>query len=288
MSMMGELTYFLGLQVKQLKHGTFLSKSKYCFDLLKKFKIEYCTKAATPIATNCLMDANEAGQQVDSTEYRGLISSLLYLTASRPNIQFSVCLCARFQSNPKESHLKAAKRILKYLKGTSNVGLLYPNESNIVLSGFSYSNYVGCKLDRKNTSGTCHLLESNLISWNIKNQACVALSTAEAEYIATGYACAQSIWLNHQLMDYGVNLENVPLYCDNISAINLTKNPIQHSKTQHIEIRHHFIRDHIQKGEIEIKFVKNQLADLFTKPLARDRFNKLRTEFGVLDMKNVC
>ena len=117
MSMMGELTYFLGLQVKQLKHGTFLSQLKYCFDLLKKFKMEDCKEAATPIATNCLMDADEAGNQVDSTKYRGLIGSLLYLTASRPDIQFGLCLCARFQSNPKESHFKAAKWILKYLKG---------------------------------------------------------------------------------------------------------------------------------------------------------------------------
>jgi len=247
-------------------------------------------QAATPIATNCLMDADEAGNQVDSTKYRGLIGSLLYLTASRPYIQFGVFLWARFQSNPKESHFKPAKRILKYLKGTINVGLWYPNESNIALSGFSDSDYAGCKLDRKSTSGTCHLLGSNLISWNSKKQACVALSTAEAKYIAVGHACAQSIWLKHQLMDYGVKLEKVPFYCDNTSAINLTKNPIQHSKTKHIVIRHHFIRDHIQKGQIEIMFVKteNQLANLFTKPLARDRFNKLRTKFGILDVKNIC
>ena len=210
---------------------------------------------------------------------------MLYLTASRPDIQFGVCLCARFQSNPKESPFKAAKRILKHLKGTTNVGLWYPNESNIVLSGFSNFDYAGCKLDRKSISGTCHLLGSSLITWNSKKQACVALSTAEVEYIAAGHACAQSIWLKHQLMDYGVKLEKVPLYYDNTSEINLTKIPIQHSKTKHIEIQHNFIRDHIQKGDIEIMFVKteNQLADLFTKPLASDRFNKLRIELGVLD-----
>jgi len=270
MSMMGELTYFLGQQVKQLKHGTFLNQSKYCFDLLKKFKMEDCKEAVTPIATNCFMDADEASQPVDSTKYRGLIGSLLYLTTSRPDIQFGVCLCARFQANPKESHFKAAKRILKYLKGT-NVGLWYPCDSNINLSGFSDSDYVGCKLDRKNTSGTCHLLGSSLISWNSKKQACVALSTAEAEYIIVGHGCTQIIWLKHQILDYGVRLSKVPLYCDNTSAINLTKNPIQHSKTKHIEIRHHFIRDHVQKGDYEIKFVKteNQLADLFIKPLAK-------------------
>jgi len=140
-------------------------------------------EATNPIATNCLMDADEAGQQVDSTKYRGLIGSLLYLTASRLDIQFGVCLCARFQSNPKESHFKAAKRILKYLKGTTNFGLWYPNESKIVLSGFSHSDYVGCKLDRKSTSGTCHLLGSSLISWNSKKQAYVILSRTEAHAI---------------------------------------------------------------------------------------------------------
>ena len=120
--------------------------------------MEDCKEVATPIATNCLMDADEVGNQVDSTKYKGLIGSLLYLTTSRLNIQFGVCLCARFQSNPNESHFKAAKQILKYLKGTTNIGLWYPNESNIILSGFSNSNYVGYKLDRKSTSGTCHLL----------------------------------------------------------------------------------------------------------------------------------
>jgi len=145
--------------------------------------MEDCKEAATPIATNFLMDVDEAIQQVDSTKYRGLIGSLQYLTTNRPYIQFGVCLCARFQSNPKESHFKAAKRILKYLKGTTNVGLWYPNESNIVLSIFSNSDYVGCKLDRKSTSGTCHILGSSLISWTSKKQACVALSTAVAEYI---------------------------------------------------------------------------------------------------------
>jgi len=184
---MGELTYFLGLQVKQLKHGTFLSQSKYCFDLLKKFKMEDCKEAATPIATNCLMDADEVGQPVDSTKYRGLIRSFLYLTTSRPDIQFEVCLCVRFQANPKESHFKAAKRILKYLKGTTNVGFWYPCESNIILNGFSNSDYARCKLDRKSTSGTFHLRGSSLISWNCKKQACVAISTSEVEYIATGH-----------------------------------------------------------------------------------------------------
>jgi len=163
MYMMCELTYFLWLQVKQIKHETFLRQSKYCFDLLKKFKMEDCKEATTPIATNCLMDTDEVGQQVDSTKYRRLIGSLLHLITSRPYIQFNVCLCARLQSNLKESHLNVAKKILKYLKGTTNVCLWYPCDSNITLSDFSDYDYVGYKLDRKSTSGTYHLLGSSPI-----------------------------------------------------------------------------------------------------------------------------
>jgi len=123
---------------------------------------------------------DEKEVSVDQTKYRGLIGSLLYLTTSRPNIMFSVCMCARFQSNPKESHFKAGKRILKYLKGTISVGLWYHRGAPLRLAGYSDSDFVGCKLDRKSTSGTCHLLGASLISWHSKMQACVSLSTAEA------------------------------------------------------------------------------------------------------------
>ena len=184
MSIMGELNYFLGLQIKQLNHGTFLSQTKYCKELLKKFDMEIYKEISTPMASNYYLDSDEKGTNVDQTKYRGLIGSLLYLTASRPNIMFSVCLCARFQSNPKESHFTATKRILKYPQGTTNVGLWYQSEVSLNLVG--YSDFAGCKIDRKSTSGTCHLLVSSLISWHSKKQACVALSTAEAEYIAAG------------------------------------------------------------------------------------------------------
>jgi len=164
MSMIGELHYFLELQIKQLNHGTFLSQTKYCKELLKKFDIENCKEISTPMATNCYLDSDEKGTSVDQTKYRGLIGSLLYLTASRPDIMFNVYLCARFQSNPKESHFTAAKRILKYLQGTTNVGLRYPSEVSLNLVGYSDSDFAGCKIDERSTSGTCHLLGSSLIS----------------------------------------------------------------------------------------------------------------------------
>jgi len=126
--------------------------------------MESCKEASTPMPSSCYMDADVAGKGVDQTKYRGLIGFLLYLTASRPYIMFVVCLCARHQANLKESHFMAAKRILKYLKGTTNVGLWYPSYSPIRLIGYSDSDFVGCKLDRKSTNGTCHLLGSSLIS----------------------------------------------------------------------------------------------------------------------------
>jgi len=133
--MMGELLFFLGLQVRQSKEGIFICQSKYCKEILKKFEMEACKATITPMSTNCYLEADEAGPEVNQTMYKGLIGSLLYLTASRPVIMFVVCLCARFQSCPMESHLKAAKRIFKYLKGTINMGLWYPSLSLIHLVG---------------------------------------------------------------------------------------------------------------------------------------------------------
>jgi len=241
------------------------------------------------MSTNCYLGADEVGSEVNKTMYRGLIGSLLYLTASRPNIMFVVCLCARFQSCLKESHLKAAKRILKYLKGTISMGLWYPSHSPIHLVGYSDSNFVGCKLDRKTQVEHAIYLDQVSFHGKVKKQACVALSTAEAEYVAAGSCCAQILWIKQQLEDFGLKISKVPLLCDNTSAIKLTKNQVQHSRTKHIEIRHHFIRDHINNGDCEIKFVstKSQLADIFTKPLSKDRFYSLRNELGIIDMHDL-
>ncbi|XP_058783433.1 secreted RxLR effector protein 161-like [Vicia villosa] len=172
---------------------------------------------STPMGSGIYVDQDVSGVSIDITKYRGMIGSLLYLTVIRPDIMFSVCLCFHFQANPKESHLMAVKGIMKYLKGTTNVGLWYPKGSICDLLGYSDANYVGYKTDRKSISGTCHILENALLSWSCKKQACVALSTAEAEYIAAGSCCAQTLRLKQQLSDYGVKLECIPLKCDNTS-----------------------------------------------------------------------
>ena len=174
-----------------------------------------------------------------------MIGSLQYLTASRPDILFSVCLCARFQSDPRESHLTAVKRILRYLKGTTNVGLVYRRSEDYNLVGFCDADYAGDRVERKSTSGSCQFLGSHLISWYSKKQATIALSTTEAEYVAAAGCSTQMLWMKSQLEDYQIYESNIPIFCDNTSAICLSKNPILHSKAKHIEIKHHFIRDYV-------------------------------------------
>ena len=282
---MGELNYFIGLQIKQTSNGIFISQTKFIKEILKKFNMESCKPLSTPLSTSCKLDKDEEGTNVDQKLYRGIIGSLLYLTASRPDILFSVCMCARFQSDPKESHMIETKRIMRYLKYTSTLGLWYSKDSSLKLLGYSDADYGGCRIDRKSTSGTCQFLGSNLISWHSKKQNSVALSTAEAEYVAAGSCCAQILWIKQQLKDYGESQNKIPIKCDNTSAINLTKNPIQHSRTKHVEIRHHFIRDHVENEDIILEYVptENQLADIFTKPLNSERFEFIRGELGLCD-----
>jgi len=158
MSMIGELSYFLGLQIKQLKNGTFVSQRKYIKDMLKKFGMDDAKSISTPRGTNGSLDSDTSGNMVDQKLYKSMIGSLLYVTASRLDVMFSVCICARFQASPRESHLKATKRILRYLKHTQNVGLWYPKGAKFELVGYSDSDYAGCKVERRSTSGTCQLL----------------------------------------------------------------------------------------------------------------------------------
>jgi hypothetical protein len=191
MSMMGELTYFLGFQVKLLKDDTFLSQTKYTQDLLKRFGMKDAKPTKTLMGIDGHVDLNKGGKPVDQKAYRSMIGSLLYLCASIPDIMLSVCMCARYQSDPRECHLVAVKRILRYLVATPCFGIWYLKGSTFDLIGYADSDYAGCKVDRKSTSGTCQFLGRSLVSWSSKKQTSVALSTVEAEYVITGQCCAQ-------------------------------------------------------------------------------------------------
>jgi hypothetical protein len=191
MSMMGELKYFLGFQIKQLQDSTFISQTKYIQDILNKFGMKDAKPIKSPMGTNGHLDLDTGGKSIDQKVYRSMIGSLLYLCASRLDIMLSVCMCARFQDDPKEVHLRAVKRIMRYLVYTPKFGLWYPKGSTFDLIGYSDADWVGCKIDRKSTSGTCQFLGRSLVSWASKKQNSVALSTVEAEYIVAGHCWAQ-------------------------------------------------------------------------------------------------
>ncbi|GJZ08701.1 retrovirus-related pol polyprotein from transposon TNT 1-94 [Tanacetum coccineum] len=282
MSMMGELKFFLGLQVHQSPRGIFISQSQYAIELLKKHGLDECVSMSTPMATERL-DADLQGTPTDQTTYRRMIGGLMYLTASRPDIAFATFVCARYQARPTVKHLKEVKRIFRYLRQSYNMGLWYPKDSGFELIAYSDADHAGCKDDCKSTSGGLQFLGGKLVSWSSKKQDCTAMSTAEAEYVSLSACCAQVIWMRTQLLDYGFKYNRIPMYCDSKSAIAISCNPVQHSKTKHIDIRYHFIKEHVERGTVEIYFVgtEYQLADLFTKALPKERFEYLVHRIGM-------
>ncbi|XP_070009738.1 uncharacterized protein [Nicotiana sylvestris] len=193
-SMMGELNFFLGLQIKQSLNGTMIHQQKYTKELIKKFKMEESKEIDTPFATTTKLDIDEPGSSVDQKLYRGMIGSLLYLTTSRPDIIFSVGLCARFQANPKESHLTVVKRILRYLKGTTDLCLWYSKGSNFDLVGYADADYAGFLVDRKNTSGMAHFLGSCLVSWATKKLSMLKLSMLLLLPVVLNCCGSNNIW----------------------------------------------------------------------------------------------
>nr|GEU75328.1 hypothetical protein [Tanacetum cinerariifolium] len=231
----------------------------------------------TPMVEKSKLDEDKEGKAVDPSHYRGMIGTLLYLTASRPDLQFAICMCARYQARPTEKHLHAVKRLFRYLHGTVNRGLWYPKDSSIALTAFADADHAGCQDTRRSTSGSLQFLRDRLISWSSKRQKSVAISSTKAEYIALSGCCAQILWMRSQLTDYGLRFNKIPMYCDNKSAIVLCCNNVQHSRSKHIDIRYHFTKEHIENEVIELYFVNTeyQLADLFTKALGRERIEFL-------------
>ncbi|GJV80821.1 retrovirus-related pol polyprotein from transposon TNT 1-94 [Tanacetum coccineum] len=259
MSMMCQMSFFLGLQVSQNPGGIFINQSKFALEILKKFGMDSCDPVDTPMVDRLKLDEDSLGIPVDHTRFRSMVGSLMYLTASRPDLVFAVCMCARYQASPTKKHLEALK---------------------------TDANHAGCQDTRTSTSGSAQFLGDKLVSWSSKKQKSTAISTTEAEYIALFGCCAQILWMRSQLTDYGFTFNKIPLYYDNCSAIALCCNNVQHSRSKHIDIRHHFIREQVEKGMVELYFLTTnyQLADIFTKALPRERFEFLLPRLGMKSM----
>ncbi|GJW62973.1 retrovirus-related pol polyprotein from transposon TNT 1-94 [Tanacetum coccineum] len=283
MSMMRQMLFFLGLQVSQSPGGIFINQAKYALETLKKYGMDLSDPVDTPMVDRLKLDEDLMGILVDQTRFRGMVGSLMYLTASRPDLVFAVCMCARYQAKPTKKHFEAIKRVFRYLKGTINMGLWYPKDNAMSLTAYADADHAGCQDSRRSTSGSAQFLGDRLVSWSSKKQRSTAISTTEAEYIAMSGCCAQILWMRSQLKDYGFDFNKIPLYCDNKSAIALCCNNVQHSRSKHIDIRHHFIREQVENRVVELYFVETnyQLADILTKALPRERFEFLLPRLGM-------
>ncbi|GKC53439.1 retrovirus-related pol polyprotein from transposon TNT 1-94 [Tanacetum coccineum] len=260
------------------------------YDMLSSFrypktspKAQWILLLDTPNGEKSKLDGDKEGKAVDPSHYLGMIGTLLYLTTSRPDLQFAICMCARYQARSTKKHLLAVKRVFRYLKGTINRGLWYPKDSSIALTAFADADHAGCQDTCRSTSGSMQFLGDRLVSWSSKRQKSDVISSTEVEYIAMSRCCAQILWMRLQLTDYGLGFNKIPMYCDNKSAIALYCNNVQHSRSKHIDIRFHFIKEHIENGVIELYFVnmEYQLADIFTKALCRERIEFLINKLGM-------
>nr|GEU35845.1 hypothetical protein [Tanacetum cinerariifolium] len=283
MSMMGKISFFLGLQILQSPRGIFINQSKYALESLKKYGFECCDPVDTQMVEKSKLDEDKEGKAVDPSHYRGMIGTLLYLTASRPDLQFAIFMCARYQARPTKKHVCTVKRIFRYVRRTVHWGLWYLKDSSVALTSFVDADHAGCQDTCRSTSGSVEFLGERLISWSSKRQNSTAISSTKAEYIALSGCCAQILWMRSQLSDYGIGFKKIPMYCDNKSAIALCCNNVQHSRSKHINIRYHFIKEQVENGVIELYFVNTeyQLAYLFTKALGRDRIEFLINKLGM-------
>nr|GEY33593.1 retrovirus-related Pol polyprotein from transposon TNT 1-94 [Tanacetum cinerariifolium] len=237
MSMMGEMKFFLGLQVNQFSNGIFINQSKFILDILKRFSMENCDTVSTPMVEQAKLKLDLVGKPVNHTDYHSMTGSLMYVTSSRPDIMFATFMCARYQANPNEHHVSVVKRIFRYLKWTINLGLWYPKDSGFDLTAYSDADHAGCHLDRKSTSGSVQFLGDKLVCWSSKKQTCVSISTVESEYVAVFGCCAQVLWMRTQLTDCGFFYDKVPIYRDSKSSIVISCNMVQHTRTKHIDVR---------------------------------------------------
>eukprot|EP00253_Pinus_taeda_P007692 PITA_07692 len=260
MALLGELTYFLGLQVQQNRDG-------------------------------CSLCPNDESAAVHQPTYRSMIGSLLYLIGTRPDIMHAVGIVGRFQANAKESHLQAMKRVFKYLQGTQDVGLWYPRDANLTLHAYTHVDWARSVDDRKSTGGGALYMGSKLASWFSKKQNPISLSIAEAKYVAASSSCTQLLWMMQTLQDIQITCHPpISILCDNTSAISISKNLVMHSKTKHIPIKYHFLYEQVLEQKVNLEYVpsKEHVVDIFTKPLPIETFEYLRQNLVVVAESSYC
>uniref|UniRef100_A0A1X7SEB0 Reverse transcriptase Ty1/copia-type domain-containing protein n=1 Tax=Amphimedon queenslandica TaxID=400682 RepID=A0A1X7SEB0_AMPQE len=285
---LGRLHHCLGITVEYDNSGSclWLHQKPYILSMLEKFGLSQAKTVSTPANFSSKLRKNDdQAKSIDPTLYQSMVGSLLYAAmATRPDIAQAVGAVSKFCSNPSETHLTAVKRIFRYLKDTVNLGLKFQKTEGNVLVGYSDADWAGDLDDRHSTSGNLFLLAGGAISWLSKKQPTVSLSTAEAEYVSLCSATQEAVWIRRLLHDINCS-QGAPTVIkeDNQGTIAIARNPVSHSRTKHIEIKYHYVRETIMDGQVSLEYcpTEEMIADLFTKPLASERFAKLRGAMGL-------
>jgi hypothetical protein len=285
MTDLGVLHHFLGIAVTRDSNGLFLSQRQYILDLLNRAGMIDCQPARTPVDTSAKLSAD--GEPFsDPTLYRSIAGALQYLTLTRPEISYSVQQVCLYMHDPRVPHYNHMKRTLRYLKGTLDYGLHINTTSPTSLTAYSDADWAGCPDTRRSTSGYCVFMGNNLLSWSSKRQVTVSRSSAEAEYRAVAHAVAETVWLRQLLAELHRPIQQATIvYCDNISAVYMSSNPVQHRRTKHIEIDIHFVREKVALGQVRVLHVPTtaQFADIFTKGLPTQPFHDIRFSLNVIE-----
>ena len=278
-------TYFLGVEINQKSDGSIkISQAAYTEKVLDQFGMSDCRACVTPISSSEKAEADASNETV-RFPYRSVVGALMYLmTGTRPDIAFAVSVVSRNLENPDQTDVIQVKRILRYLKGTSDIGIVYkPQHSRNTLQCYSDADHASDKTTGRSTTGVVCIYAAGAISYLIQRQTSVAISTTEAELVAASEATREVVWLKRLLKDI-VGLDDIPvIQIDNEAAIRLAQNPEYHRRTKHIQTRHFFIREKVIGGEVEVQSVATELqvADALTKPLLRPRLQQLMIQMGL-------
>jgi hypothetical protein len=283
------LSYYLGIEVHQKPGEITLCQEAYAKKILQSCAMEDCNPTQIPMEPRLKLSKRSKAPAVDATEYRSVIGSLRYLMNTRPDLAYSVGIVSRYMEAPTTEHWAEVKHILRYIKGTTNYGVVYlKKKGKVKILGYSDSDMAGDVNDRKSTSGVAYFFGESPVSWLSQKQKIVAQSSCEAEYIAAATAACQGVWLRRLLGDLmNKEEERVVLNINNKSAISLCKNPVHHDRSKHIDTKYHYIRECVEESKIEVNYVctDDQLADILTNSLGRLKFLEMRGKIGVQAVK---
>ncbi|CAL8996424.1 unnamed protein product, partial [Prunus brigantina] len=287
MNDLGDLKYFLGIEVARSANGICLSQRKYVLDLLAETRLLGCKPADTPIEMNHKLCEGMDQEPTNKEQYQRLVGRLIYLAHTRPDIAYAVSVVSQFMHSPSVSHRNAVDRILRYLKSAPGKGLMFSKNRDLEVVGYTDADWAGSITDRRSTSGYFTFVGGNLVTWRSKKQNVVSRSSAEAEYRGMAHGVCELLWIRRLLTELGFKPgKPMELHCDNKSAIDIAHNPVQHDRTKHVEVDRHFIKEKIEKKIIRLPFVKSedQLADILTKAVCSRVFYDSLTKLGIGDV----